>query len=449
MKFKKSGQVLLALVVSLGLCLSVTSCTVDYTVAYLYVTGAQYNQIGAFKIANNTGNLTGIPGSPFGSGGTAPIREIVSTTGRYLYILNAGALQSDGTYSGSNIAVFSVGGNGVLAPQQTYTSQGSGPVRFSLSATGSFLYVLDQYAPVLDQTTGKYVQTPSSTTGGPGTQFPCPDPTTAGLWHPVGDITAFSVNANTGRLSLITNIQQTAPSPPAPAGEQLPFFPIGCNPIDFKVSAAYIFTVDAGPEPTTGAYQTIFEYALNTSNGQLTLTQNAELVTNADSISTIGADAASRYIYLLDSGENQIFSYTIGTNGILQSVTQSPFPNTQSTAGNPLALTSDSKSQFLFVADAGPSSTLGSANSQISAYTIASNGVLAPISGAPFTTGSGPRCIIEDPSNQYIFTADYISSTVTGWVLDPNSGSLTPLRNHTSYATVGNPTWCVASGHTD
>ena len=102
-----------------------------------------------------------------------------------------------------------------------------------------------------------------------------------------------------------------------------------------------------------------------------------------------------------------------------------------------------------FVADAGPSSTLGSANSQISAYTIASNGVLAPISGAPFTTGSGPQCIIEDPSNQYIFTADYISSTVTGWVLDPNSGSLTPLRNHTSYATVGNPTWCVASGHTD
>src|SRR5580698_10107435 len=141
MKFKKSGQILMALVVSLGLCLSITSCTVDYTVAYFYVTGAQYNEIGAFKVANNTGNLTTIPGSPFGSGGTDPIRSLVSSTGRYLYILNAGTINS-GSYTGGNIAVFSVGGNGTLAPQQTYTSQGNGSIRFALSSTGTFLYVL-------------------------------------------------------------------------------------------------------------------------------------------------------------------------------------------------------------------------------------------------------------------------------------------------------------------
>src|SRR5580658_843302 len=197
MKFKKSGQILMALVVSLGLCLSITSCTVDYTVAYFYVTGAQYNQIGAFKVSNNTGNLSTIPGSPFGSGGTDPIRSIVSSTGRYLYILNAGAVTSSGAYNGTNIAVFSVGGNGVLAPQQTYTSQGNGSIRFAFNSTGNFLYVLDEYAPVA----GSQI---SSTTGGPGTNFPCPDATTSGLWHPVGDITAFSVNTTTGRLSLIT-----------------------------------------------------------------------------------------------------------------------------------------------------------------------------------------------------------------------------------------------------
>jgi 6-phosphogluconolactonase (cycloisomerase 2 family) len=440
MKFKKFGQVFLALVVSLGLCLSVTSCTVDYTVAYFYVTGAQYNQIGAFKVANDTGNLTTIPGSPFGSGGTDPIRAIVSSTGRYIYILNAGSLQSDGTYSGSNIAVFSVGGNGVLAPQQTYTSQGNGPLRFGFSSTGSFLYVLDQYAPV----NGSQV---SSTTQ--SATFPCPDPNTAGLYHPVGDITAFSVNSSTGRLSLITNNQQQNSN-----GTQLTYFPVGCNPIDFKVSAAYIFTADYGPEPNIANfasqnYQTIFEYALNASSGQLTLTQNGELVTNADRISNLGSDSASHYIYVMDSGNNQIYAYTIGTNGILQSVTSSPFSNGQSTSGNPIALTSDSKSKFLYVADAGPSSGLGQANSQISGYTIATTGVLAEISGAPFTSGSSPQCILEDPSNQYLYTADNISSTVTGHVLDPNSGVLTDLRNKTSYATVGNPTWCVASGHTD
>lgn len=436
MKFKKSGQVLLALVVSLGLCLSVTSCTVDYTVAYFYVTGAQYNQIGAFKVANNTGNLTNIPGSPFGSGGTYPLREIVSTTGRYLYVLNAGAIPTGAaTYNGSNIAVFSVGGNGVLAPQQTYTSQGNGPIRFAFSSTGAYLYVLDQYAPVNGNQISSSTQSAT---------FPCPDPTASGVYHPVGDITAFSVNTTTGRLSLITNNQQQNST-----GTQLPYFPVGCNPIDFKVSAAYVLTADAGPEPTTQNYQTIFEYAINGASGQLTLTQNTELVTNADHISTIGTDAASHYVYVVDSGNNQIFSYTIGTNGILQSVTSSPFSNSQSVTGNPIALTSDSKSKFLYVADAGPSTALGQANSQISGFTIATNGVLAQISGAPFPTGSSPQCILEDPSNQYLYTADGTSNTVTGHVLDPNSGVLTDLRNNTSYATVGTPTWCVASGHTD
>jgi 6-phosphogluconolactonase len=441
MKFKKSGQILLALVVSIALGFGITSCANDFTVAYLYVTGSQYNQIGAFKVANNTGNLSTIPNSPFGSGGTNPIRAVVSSTGRFLYVLNAGSPTTDSSgnvsYSGANISIFSVGGNGTLAFQQTYASQGIGSIRLAFSATGSFLYVLDQYAPVSGSQT-------ASTTGGPGTNFPCPDPTTPGLWHPTGDVTVFSVNTSTGRLSLITNNQLSTGT-----GGQLTYFPIGCYPIDLKVTSGFLLAADKGPEPNSQNFQTIFEYAVNSTNGQLTLTQNQELVTGADQISNIGTDAASKYVYVLDTGLNQIFTYTIGTNGLLQGIPNSPTANTQSTAGNPIALTSDSKSKFLYVANAGPSSGISNPNSDISGYTIASNGVLANIAGAPFNTGSGPQCIFEDPSFQYIYTADFNSNQVTGMVLDPNSGVLTPLRNATSYATVGNPTWCVASGHTD
>ncbi len=50
MKFRNVGQVLLALVVSVGLGIGVTSCTNSYTVGYLYVTGSQYNQISGFNI---------------------------------------------------------------------------------------------------------------------------------------------------------------------------------------------------------------------------------------------------------------------------------------------------------------------------------------------------------------------------------------------------------------
>lgn len=450
MKFKNYGRILLALVVSLGLGFGLTSCANDYTVAYLYVTGAQYNQIGGYKIANNTGNLIAIGGTPYGSGGSDPIRMLVSTTGRYLYVLNAGKTSTTATgnitYTGANITVYSVGGNGVLAPQQTYTSQGYGSLRFGFSNNGSFLYVLDEYAPTAgtDSAGNPLV---ASTTLQPG--MSCQD--SSGIYHPTGDITAFSVDSNTGRLSLITNNQLTGPT-----GAQLTYFPVGCEPIDFEVTGGYALTADTTPcqsdclveTPTSGMY-TVFAYAVSNSTGQLTTTQNTEFVTGAASISAIGASASSSYIYILDPLGENIWYYTVGSNGLLQAVNGSPTSNSQSVSGNPIALTSDSKSKFLYVANAGPTSGLGQPNSDISGYTIATNGVLAQISGAPFSTGSGPQCIIEDPSNQYIFTADYDSNTVTGKVLDPNSGVLTPMRNQSSYPTVGNPTWCVADGHTD
>ncbi len=443
MKLKKSGQIFLAMAVSLGLSFGLTSCVNDYTVAYLYVTGSYQNQIGAFKISNNTGNLTTIPGSPFGSGGTNPIREVVSTSGRYLYILNAGTASAPGangnfTYKSTNITVYSVGGDGVLAPQQTYTSQGYGSIRMALSVSGGYLYVLDEYAPAAGNDSSGNPLIASKTLE-PG--LSCQD--SSGIYHPVGDITVFSVDSNTGRLSLVTNSQLQTPT-----GAQLTYFPVGCEPIDLKVTGGYAYVADTY-DPVTGNRYTVFPYAINSSSGQLTTTQNTEFVTGAASISAIGSDAATKYIYILDPVNNEIWYYTVGSQGLLQAVTTSPTSNSATSAGNPIELTSDSKSQFLYIANAGPTSGISKPNSDITAYSIASNGALAPTAPGEFGTGSSPRCILEDPSNQYIYTADFDSNTVTGHVLDPNSGVLTNMRNQSTYPTVGNPTWCVADSHTD
>lgn len=440
MKLKKSGQVLLALVVSLGLCFGLTSCVNDYTVAYFYVTGIYQNQIGGFKIANNTGNLSAISSGPFGANGVNPIRTLVSSTGRYIYVLNAGKATTDAsgntTYQSANISVFSVGGNGVLAFQQSYTSQGFGATRFGLSSTGAYLYVMDEYSPAAGGLTGY--------NGPQGTQppnMPCLDAN--GVYHPTGDLTAFTVDNTTGRLSLITNNQVQNPD-----GTSLSYFPVGCQPIDLKVTGGNIFVADTS-DPTNGNKFTIFPYALTLATGQLTTTQNTEFVTGASSISAIASDAGIRYMYVLDPLSNLIWYYTVGSNGLLQAVNQSPQSNSNTAAGNPIALTTDSKSKFLYVANAGPSGAVGQVNSDITAYSIAANGVITPLPTPTFKTGSGPQCILEDPSNQYLYTADFNTNTVTGKVLDPNSGFLTDLRNQNTYPTVNTPTWCVADGHTN
>ena len=428
MKFRNVGQVLLALVVSVGLSIGVTSCTNSYTVGYMYVVGSQYNQISGFNINNQTGKLTPVQKSPFGTSGTNPIRTLVLSGGRFLYVLNNG---DPSTGVASNVSLFQIGGDGVLTFQASYTSQGNDSISMLADSSGAHLYILDEYAPT--------------------TTTPCV--AADGTAHPVGDISAYSIDPNTGRLALITNAQV-----PNANGTQLTYFPLGCFPVEFKLASTYIFTAQTG-STSNNDVQTVFSYSYSATNGQLTLTQNAPLKTGATAITSINTDPAARYVYVLDAGpspasngctggQTAILPYTIGSGGILQSLVGGVVCN-DATAVGPKILLVDSKTKFLYVANTG-NTNINQPGSIISAFTIdPSSGKLAFIAGEPFGTGSGPTCMLEDPTNQFIYTANFNDSTVTGKIIDVNAGVLTPLRvNAGTYATSGNPTWCAVSGRT-
>ena len=121
------------------------------------------------------------------------------------------------------------------------------------------------------------------------------------------------------------------------------------------------------------------------------------------------------------------------------------------TVTNPSDLVVDSKGVRLYISNFGPNTDPTNPASAISAFSILSTGQLTEIGGSPFAAGtftSGPQpvCILEDPSNQYIYTANAAASTVTGAKIDSNTGMLTALPRGSQWATVGNPTWCVATG---
>jgi hypothetical protein len=64
-------------------------------------------------------------------------------------------------------------------------------------------------------------------------------------------------------------------------------------------------------------------------------------------------------------------------------------------------------------------------------------------------TGAGPQCIVEDPSDQFVYTANFDDSTVTGKALNVETGSLTNLVKGSSFSLTGPATWCVMSGRTN
>ncbi|HEY0795525.1 MAG TPA: beta-propeller fold lactonase family protein [Acidisarcina sp.] len=442
MKFSKSGRIVLALLVTSIVSLGITSCTSDYSIGYLYVTGTSANntsgvsgEITGFKISNNTGALTPVAGSPFGSGGENPKRALVySKTGRFLYVLNTGDAT---TGAGGGVALFFIGGAGSLTFQSLYTSQGTAPQTIVSDSTGAHLYVIDRYGP--STYADGFTPTPS----------PCVDST--GVAHPLGAVTVFTVDASTGRLSIITNNQVKDPTH---NNSNLSYFPLGCFPIDAAVAQGNLYTIQQGTVATADL-QSVFTYSA-LSSGQLVLTSNAVLPTNASNLTAISTDGAT--VYLLDAGPNPlspsnlsyILPYQAGGTGGALTIASGGIVQNDPSVQNPVALLVEQGAhKFAYVANAGPDlSTVGNgSNSAISAFNIVNSQLSLFTAQEPIPTGSSPRCIVEDPSNQYIYTANHDSNNVTGHLLATKQGTLTPLRHaSTSFSTGGNPTWCVVTG---
>jgi 6-phosphogluconolactonase (cycloisomerase 2 family) len=91
------------------------------------------------------------------------------------------------------------------------------------------------------------------------------------------------------------------------------------------------------------------------------------------------------------------------------------------------------------------------ANSTISAFVIEQTGQLQPISDPdnPYPVGSGPVCMVEDPSNQYVYTSNSIDGTVTGKYINQNTGQLSNLTRGSAFPATGLVTCLAVSGNVD
>jgi hypothetical protein len=115
----------------------------------------------------------------------------------------------------------------------------------------------------------------------------------------------------------------------------------------------------------------------------------------------------------------------------------------------------DNKAKTLYVLNRS-STDANNQTSSVSAFTIDTLGRLSPLGtggsvaqGNPYAVGSGPTCMVEDTSNQYMYTSNNIDSTLTGFIINSSSGELRNLTRGSTFATVGQPTCLTLSGATN
>lgn len=412
MKLSWFGRLALALFASLALGLGMSACG-GGTIAYLWVLGQQYHQIAAFKVDDYTGNLTQTPHQPFDSQGANPVNLVVKSGGRYVYVLNQGTLPSTckdaasctTKWTGSGISYFSVGGDGSLTFQQHYDSQGFDPVWMQFDSSNSYLYVLDKYSQ-----------------SGDGN----------------GSVTVWSIDPTTGRLTLVLNTQSVPPNSPAPT-----YWEVGQNPLMMKALGSCLYTVNS-------ADQSITPYSMGTG-GQLVNTTTGKIGTNATNITSINGSGST--IILTDAGSNQIEPWQTGSDCNLSSSNGGNYNLAPMGTSNPVYSFIDTSGKYLYILN---QSTVGTNPNQvystISAFLIQSTGLSPVASGNPtgvFSVQAAPVCMVEDPTNKYMYISNRDPGAVTGKKFDPTTGALSELPRGSNFSATGLASCLAISGAVD
>ncbi len=422
MKLNNIGRAGLASVVSLAM-LSVTACSRDFILGYVYVptarplaAGSNNGGISAFGIDFLSGSLVPLADSPIPAGNN-PVALVASPNNLNLYVVN----QND-----SNVMVYQIGTDGKLYNLQTINTTGSTPTAVAIDAQGKFLYVTFRYQ--LGPTGQQFYSTASPGPGG---------------------LSIFPIKSD-GTLD--TPVKNTSVGG-ATAAAPLNYIPLGNNPVGLVTSkpqinvpaAGFVYAIDQETLSNGSPGGVVLGFSENLTTGALTPVPGTVITTPAGAKtvatgfgagttpSAIAEDPSARFVYITDEASNQLYGYTVLNTGALSPMPTAPF----TTGVFPVAVTVDPRGKYLYVANA--------TSATISAYAInvATGTPTGSVGSTATNTDTNPTCIAIDQSlGIYLYTSNSLASDVTALRLSPNNGGLTQVQN-TPFPTSGLPTCAV------
>lgn len=161
----------------------------------------------------------------------------------------------------------------------------------------------------------------------------------------------------------------------------------------------------------------LLEYQINTSTGVLTAANGNGTALGSGTPAQVYVTPDNQAVYVAHgTGGVAAFAFD-STTGVLSNQTNLAPKSSNGVSDN--ALGGDGNSAFLIVGEAGTG---------LRVFNIGNAGALTEVSGSPFATQLGPRSIVVDPTNTYVYVANSAASVITGYTLG-TSGALTPLSS--------------------
>jgi len=376
MKFSKLRQLLLVSAIGLVVATLFSGCqlvTIDFVflaTSASSITGSKSTcpngEIETYAVDSESGAIrTAQP--QVCSGGTTPVALALSPGYQNLYVAN----QAD-----MNIVHFAVASNGILTKKDSVTLPTT-PVAMAVSSDGNTLYVV------------------SGTTS--------------------ATLSAYSLSS--GALGTATT--QLNLTIPGYASDSV--VPTGVTALA-SGNAVYVSLYDlsaynpGGVTTSTATPGWVFGFATG-SGGALTPVAGSPYIAGVKP-SALTADPTNRFLYVTDFASNQMVGYGIYTGYTLNFLLNGPYK----TGGEPSAISIDPRGKFIYVSNA--------LDSTVTAYVI--DLPTGTPSAAVNTTGSQtnitdtqPVSVAVDPAlGRYVYTANYLGNSVSGFRLDPIAGTL-------------------------
>ena len=398
MKLNKTSQLFMASGIGLIVATLLSACQL-VTIDYLFVAGsgaktsstggievlAVDSQSGALRFAANSGN------SPFDPGGASPVAMATSSDFANLYVANADT---------NTVVHFAIAATGALT-QKDKVTLAAAPVSIAVNQADSYLYVVSG-------TTSATLTAYQLSSGAIGNAVATESLTIPGF--------SSDTAIPTGVISLPNNSAVYAT-----VYDQSSYNPGGKTTSTANPGWVFGFTVGSG--------------------GALTALASSPYRAGVKP-SALVADPTNRFVYVTDFASNQLIGYGLSSSNELTFLISGPYK----TANEPSSIAIDPRGRFLYISDA--------LDSQVSAYAIELATGIPSL--AINTTGSQtnntdtqPVSVIVDPAlGRFVFTANFLGDSLSGFRLNPNTGTLVQTQA-TPYPTLNKPTAvaCIPHGN--
>jgi 6-phosphogluconolactonase len=416
MKFGKVGQITLVSAIALGVATLFTACG-TLTVGFLFVATNKQTP-GQIEVYEVD--------SESGSLRTIPTSPFPS--GGRNPIAEAVSPDSENLYVANgdddNIVQFGIGTDGKLYPQSTINTPGSFPLAVAVDAPLNVLYAIDTLQPI----------------AGCSLTNPCP-----------GDLVGYAITSTTtaatkgsfgagslGQVCVAAVAPATAETctlgnPVANAGGA-PYLPLTSSatsdvltPTAINVLAngqyLYVTAYDINVTPNVGY---LFSYSIGSTGALTPLNGGVQLGSQPQALTS---DSASNFLYVADKQTNQISTFSV-TSGTPSLVATTP------TGNQPSALTLAENDSFLYVAS--------SIDANVTAYTV-SSGSLTQI--GTYASDVNPVAIIADPRHiGFLYTVNFLGNSLSGYQINSTSGTLINTKK-SPYASTVQPTAIAGIPH--